>query len=164
MLLIRPAVVTDAQDICEVVRRSIVELCVLDHRNDPALLAAWLANKQPETVARWIADAGNRCLVAEVDDRLRAAGCVTRSGEVTLNYVDPSVRFRGVSSALLEGLERAALGDGNTVVSLGSTATARRFYVARGYREHGVPGNKHGLLVFRMRKSLLRGATAHDHA
>jgi hypothetical protein len=30
--------------------RSIAELCVLDHRNDPAILARWLANKTPEIV------------------------------------------------------------------------------------------------------------------
>ena len=43
---------------CDVLRRSIVELCVADHRNDPKILAQWLANKRPCIVASWVAQPG----------------------------------------------------------------------------------------------------------
>jgi len=36
---IRDAVPSDARAACEVLRRSITELCVADHRNEPAILA-----------------------------------------------------------------------------------------------------------------------------
>jgi hypothetical protein len=48
---IRAAVPEDALAACEVMRRSISELCEADHRNDPVILGRWLANKAPETVA-----------------------------------------------------------------------------------------------------------------
>jgi hypothetical protein len=45
---IRDAVAEDAPAACQVIRRSIVELCVADHRNDPEVLARWLSNKTPD--------------------------------------------------------------------------------------------------------------------
>ena len=41
-LEIRIATSTDAFEACNVLRRSIVECCSLDHRDDPAILEAWL--------------------------------------------------------------------------------------------------------------------------
>jgi hypothetical protein len=52
---IRDAVAEDAPAACQVLRRSISELCVADHGNDPAILAKWLLNKTPDIVASWIA-------------------------------------------------------------------------------------------------------------
>jgi hypothetical protein len=40
-------------------------------------------------------------LVAAEHDTILAVGAVTDSEEVTLNYVSPDARFRGVSRALL---------------------------------------------------------------
>jgi hypothetical protein len=57
---IRDATVEDAAPACEVLRRSITQLCVADHANDPAILMPWLANKTPEIVASWIARPGMR--------------------------------------------------------------------------------------------------------
>ena len=53
---IRDATAADAAAACEVLRASIAELCIADHRNDPDILGRWLANKTPENVARWAAD------------------------------------------------------------------------------------------------------------
>ena len=61
---IRPAVPGDAVEACDVLRRSIRELCVEDHRNDEASLQRWLANKTPEHVLAWIASPGSHLLVA----------------------------------------------------------------------------------------------------
>ena len=70
-----------------------------------------------------------------------AVGSVTDAGEVTLNYVAPDARFRGVSRALLRALERRAIERGNLRCTLTSTETARRFYLANGYVEEGhLPG------------------------
>jgi len=48
---IRDAVAEDAPAACQVVRRSISELCIADHRSDPTILMRWLSNKTPEIVA-----------------------------------------------------------------------------------------------------------------
>ena len=53
--------------------------------------------------------------------------------------MSPAARFRGVSKALLQQLEATALELGNTSCVLTSTATARQFYLAAGYKEIGPP-------------------------
>jgi len=40
----RPALPADADAAVTVLRRSIIELCVIDHQHDAATLATWLAN------------------------------------------------------------------------------------------------------------------------
>jgi ribosomal protein S18 acetylase RimI-like enzyme len=74
-------------------------------------------------------------LVAVEHGKILAVGAVTDSGEVTLNYVSPDARFRGVSRALLSALENRAAERGNKRCTLASTETARRFYQANGYVE-----------------------------
>ena len=39
---IRDAMPDDAIAGCDVLKRSIAELCIADHKNDPAILARWL--------------------------------------------------------------------------------------------------------------------------
>src|SRR5260370_11974189 len=124
----RDAVPADAQAACEVLRRSIVELCVADHRNDPAILKRWLANKTPEIVASWIAQPGSSLLVAVEEKTILAVGAVSDTGEISLNYVSPDARFRGVSRAILRALETRAVARGNARCTLLSSETARRFY------------------------------------
>lgn len=102
---VRDAVREDAPAACAVIRRSISELCEADHRSDPKILRRWLANKTPEIVGSWIIKPGNSVLVAVDDDSILAAGAVTDAGEITLNYVSPDARFRGVSRTMLTALE-----------------------------------------------------------
>jgi GNAT superfamily N-acetyltransferase len=157
---IRDAVAADAAAACEVLRRSITELCVADHRNDAEILARWLANKRPEIVASWIAQPGNSVLVAVEDGIILAVGSVTNSGEITLNYVLPDARFRGVSQALLGALEARAADRGNTRCTLSSTETARRFYLSAGYVEDGPPQGKFGTISsYPMSKRLTGGGS-----
>jgi len=51
---IRQAIAGDAEPASLMLRRSITELCPLDHENDPALLASWLANKTQEKFRDWV--------------------------------------------------------------------------------------------------------------
>ena len=141
---IRDATPADATAACDVLRRSITELCVADHHNDPDILGRWLANKTPEIVAGWAIDTENSLLVATDVDTILAVGAVRNSGEITLNYVAPEARFRSVSSALLATLETRAADRGNTRCRLLSTQTAHRFYLSRGYVDDGVPQGKFG--------------------
>lgn len=124
-------------------RRSIAELCGADHHHDPAVLGRWLSNKTPGIFKSWIKP-GNSLLVADENDAVLAVGCVTDAGEITLNYVSPDARFRGVSSALLAALESRARSRRNARCTLSSTETARRFYLDRGYSEEGPRDEKFG--------------------
>ena len=77
---VREAVPEDATAACLVMRRSIVELCVADHRNDPAVLQRWLSNKTPEAFRSWIGP-GNSLSVAVDGNTNIAGGLVTHAGE-----------------------------------------------------------------------------------
>ena len=141
---IRDATPGDAEAACEVLRQSISQLCVADHRNDPSILAAWLANKRPEIVAAWASQPGNSLMVAVEGDTILAVGSVTDGGEITLNYVAPAARFRGVSRAMLRALEQRAADRGNVSCRLTSTETAHRFYQSGGYCDDGAAAGKFG--------------------
>ncbi len=108
MQIIREATAEDAAAVCEVLKRSILELCVADHRNDPAILARWLRNKTPEQVKEEIALLGNSVLAAVEDAAVLGVGLVTDTGEIGINYVSPDARFRGVSRAIMAALESRA--------------------------------------------------------
>lgn len=141
---IRDATPDDADAACRVLRESISQLCVADHGNDPAILNRWLANKTPEIVAGWAVQKGNSLLLAVEGNSVLGVGSVTDAGEITLNYVAPAARFRGVSRALIKALEARALARGNKCCTLTSTETAHRFYQTVGYIDDGAPSGKFG--------------------
>src|SRR5262249_16121872 len=115
-----------------------------DHGNDPLVLERWLANKTTENVASWISNNANSVLVAVEGKAIIAVGSVTDAGEITLNYVSPDARFRGLSKPLLLGLERGALERGNVRCTLISTETGHRLYQSSGYVQDGPPQRKFG--------------------
>jgi GNAT superfamily N-acetyltransferase len=133
----RRAVPSDVAAACDVVRRSIVELCYDDHRGDPATLASWLANKTPTDFERWIDSERHVAVVAERDGKVVGFGLMDLTGVIALLYVSPEVRFCGVSKALLAALEAVALAAGIREVKLHSSATALRFYTRCGYSPAG---------------------------
>jgi GNAT superfamily N-acetyltransferase len=104
----------------------------------------WLSNKTPENVTSRIARLDNSLLVAVEHGTILAVGSVTHAGEITLNYVSPDARFRGISRALLAALEARAFERGNVRCTLTSTETARRFYNSNGYVEDGPVAGKFG--------------------
>lgn len=57
--LIRIATKEDVVRICEVLIRSIREICGPDYNNDPEILDDWCANKTPEAIDPWIENPKN---------------------------------------------------------------------------------------------------------
>jgi GNAT superfamily N-acetyltransferase len=143
-MIIRDATAADAAKACEAIRASIAELCVADHNRNPEILGRWLASKTPANVAAWTASDGSSLLVAVEGDTILAVGGVKDDGEITLNYVAPQARFRGISAALLKALEARAAERGAIELTLLSTETAHRFYLSRGYRDMGPSLGKFG--------------------
>ena len=125
-------------------RRSITELCVADHHNDPLILERWLANKTPDMTASWIVNPANTMLVAVEAGVVLAVGLVRGLGEIEVNYVSPDARFRGVSRAMMAALEGRARERGASRCVLISTETAHSFYQAIGYVDDGAPVRKFG--------------------
>src|SRR6266576_1789831 len=89
---IREALPADAAAACIVLKRSIAELCIADHRNDPSILARWLGNKPHENFCAWVNQPDNSVLVAIEDQDILAVGSVTDAGTIGLNYVSPDAR------------------------------------------------------------------------
>lgn len=150
---VRRARPLDAAAATAVLRASIAELCAADHGDDPEIVGRWLANKTPGDVRAWIAAPG-RVVVAWERRRIVGVGAALASGEITLNYVLPKARFRGVSKAVLGALEEYLRAQGHARSSLASTRTAHRFYRAAGYVDAGEPRSWGGLTEFPMVKDL----------
>lgn len=150
VLRIREANAGDAEAACEVLRRSITELCQLDYEGVPGRLEQWLANKTPETVNNWISQDGFTLLLAEEGSVIAGVAGLTDSGLILLNYVSPDWRFRGVSTALLAFMERQALQAGVEKAQLESSKTALLFYQSRGYRANPEKIDTKGLWLIKL--------------
>ena len=124
---VRTATPADAAEACTIIRRSITELCVIDHESDEHL-AKWLSNKSPENVLRWMTT--NYYVVAEEDGALLGVAGMNDTGKIVVNYVSPDPRFRGVSKAMMQHLEDRAVALGLSECFLETNKTAPRFYLA----------------------------------
>ena len=153
-MLIRPARAADAEEAASVLRRSICDLCLSDHCGDAQILAQWLANKTPENVLAWIKAPDRFIVVAEENGAIVGVGGASHAGEITLNYVAPEARFRGISKALLKSLEAYLSLLGCERATLASTKAARPFYLALGYQDAEVPSASGGLAGLPMWKPL----------
>jgi hypothetical protein len=69
----------DAEEACQVLRRSIVELCDLDHKGDTNALDLWLSNKTPRNLRRWITE--NHVFVAAEDGVILGVSAVDNSAK-----------------------------------------------------------------------------------
>ncbi|AKG24735.1 hypothetical protein IJ00_18735 [Calothrix sp. 336/3] len=147
MCTTRYATISDASAACEVVRRSIIELCHDDHCGDEATLVEWLANKTPANFERWIMSEQNIALVAERDQVLVGFGLLSLPDTIALLYVSPDVRFSGVSKTLLAGLEREAIAAGIQEIRLESSITALGFYKRCGYSSTGLAVKGFGITM-----------------
>jgi len=151
---VRDACEQDAEVACSVVRRSISDLCSIDHRGHRDTIDLWLSNKTTANMRRWIHK--HHVLVAEEGSAILGVAAMTSSGEIILNYVSPDGRFRGVSKALVRGLEVRAKNLGIELLTLKSTATAIRFYRSAGYTDSGPPTQGFGITMGQpMHKRLL---------
>jgi GNAT superfamily N-acetyltransferase len=145
---VRRAQAIEAAQACDVVRQSITHCCALDHRHDPAVLAAWLANKTADHLAAWMAAPhamawGAYRGVGLGADRGAEAGstmvgfALLTQDKLALCYVVPQALHQGVGRALLLAAEAGARQAGIAALVLESTRTAEAFYRRHGYEPAG---------------------------
>lgn len=146
MISVRPAKKRDAATAIDIVRRSIGQLCVADHRNDETTLAAWLANKTPQDFLEWLSNEDNFCVVAESAGRPVGVGLLHRRGEILLFYLAPGSQRQGIGKMVHAALEERASEWGLTALHLDSTALACPFYESLGYRPTGPALARFGVL------------------
>lgn len=136
MACVRKARPEDAHEISKVLIDSIRQLCAPDHRNDPAAIEAWIANKSPDQVAVWLA--GQHGVRVALDgEKIAAVGAISEKGEILLLYVAPRYRGAGHSKTLLQVLETELAEAGHDEVRLVSTRTAHGFYLSQGWENVG---------------------------
>jgi GNAT superfamily N-acetyltransferase len=137
MMHARIARTGDAEAAVDVLKRSITELCVIDHRNDAATLQQWLSNKTVENFLAWIGSLDNFCVVTEDEAGVNGVGMLNRRGEIQLCYVSPDTQRRGCGAAILAALEEQAAKWALPRVHLASTEGACAFYEKHGFRPGG---------------------------
>lgn len=115
------------------------------------------ATKRLSSCAGLIVKPNAFTVVASVDEEIVGFGAVLETGEVTLCYVAPSVRFKGAGKALLAALEQHVARAGAEALRLESTRTAREFYLRNGFVTEGAPVQAFGIDGQPMRKELRPG-------
>lgn len=145
-VVVRAASLADSERALDVVRQSITQLCVLDHKHEPATLERWLANKTPEGFARWLAQPDGLLVVAELDGIVRGVGNVVKAGKIHLCYVEPGFERAGLGAAILSALEAQARAWGLSELALESSNNARGFYARHGYQPAGCAADRFGVL------------------
>ena len=152
--VIRAATQADAAPACHILCRSISECCAKDHRNDHAVLAAWLGNKTPENVASWFACEAHHSIVACKGDEIVGVAILTRQGRIVLFYISPEVRSTGTGKALLDALEAQAKEWGLRGLQVASTLSARDFYLRNGFELCGPARTAFGTDAISLAKKL----------
>lgn len=154
-ITVRSALEADAPAACEVLRRSIRELCSADHHDNEAVLAAWLENKTVENVAAWVRSKSNFSVVAVEETVVRGFALLQRDGEVHFCYAAPEAIGRGAGKLMLQALEQEAARSGLKTLRLTSTLTAKPFYERHAYVQSGESVSLFGLQrAFPMSKQL----------
>jgi GNAT superfamily N-acetyltransferase len=146
MFVVRQAAEGDAHAAVDVVRRSIIESCTADHRDDAATIAKWLSTKTVQHFVSWLANEDNYCVIAEAGRRILGVGLLKRSGEIVLFYLAPSAQRHGIGKAIHSALEERAKTWGLLKLRLDSTVLACPFYEKVGYRSTGAARPRFGVL------------------
>ncbi|SDD43033.1 GNAT family N-acetyltransferase [Ruegeria marina] len=160
---LRPATPFDVFEMSGVLIRSISSLCATDHRNDPEAVSRWCADKSPQALRDRMAAGDTEYWVSILSGRIAAVGALSDvgdepgTGRIVLNYVDPAFRNQGVSSNMLDRLEALLAERRVSRALLTSTATARDFYLRRGWQMAGPPRQGRWILGHPLEKTLPAG-------
>ena len=134
VLTVRTAGHADAAIMAELRRASIRELCGADHHDDPLAIEEWIGPS--DKFIRLLEQPTVTLTVAEMEGNIVGLGGLC-ADTVTLNYVHPAYRFRGVSKALMADLEMRLALAGVHTGRLNSTVTALNFYRWIGWSTAG---------------------------
>jgi len=130
-LRIRPATQDDAENIFQVHKDSVENLCNADYSADQ--IAMWLDGRSPQTYREAI-DAGNLWLACT--DTLQ--GFIEVDGhEVSKLFIRGDAAGQGIGAMLLNEALKRIEDAGHTKAYLEATLTAEKFYASFGFRKIG---------------------------
>ncbi len=156
MLKVRSAAPGDALAICDVHRRSILELGLEGYTE--AEVESWAHGLEPERYRHAMLHFGESYAVAVEEDGFLAGFCSYKDAELTALYVHPDRTRRGVGSQLIQHAEAELYRSGFRTFRISASRNGQAFYEKHGYRvvETGVWKTRGGLSVARleMRKTV----------
>lgn len=138
MYKVREAMPSDSANACEVLRRSISEICSLDYNNQ-SVIEKWLLNKTESNVKVWIISENSYSVVCTDDDLVVGFGIITLDGEILLIYLVHEALHKGNGKLMLETMEHRVISEGIEEIYTVSSITAKPFYERNGYTENGEP-------------------------
>ena len=139
MYKVRNANVSDSAQVCDVLRRSILEVCAPDYNNQ-SVIDEWLSNKTKGNVKSWIQSESTYSIVCTDErDIIVGFGLITLTGKILLNYLVPEALYKGNGKLMLQHMEKFALQAGLTQIYATSSITAKPFYERNGFIENGTP-------------------------
>lgn len=138
--VIRKATSRDAEAACDVLVRSIKEICAPYYENEERIMAEWLANKTVANVRQWI-EADRSYSVVAVKGGVVVGFSLISGAEILLNYVVPEALHKGIGKRMLQALENHAIASGAKHIEVVSSIPAKAFYERNGYVAKGAPRN-----------------------
>lgn len=134
--MIKKASVNDANEACEVIVESIVEVCGPDYEEIPGYIEKWLSNKTPSTLRQWIEHDSNEFLISHnATGEINGVSCIGKNGEVFLCYVKSAALGKGIGKALVSKMKEVAANWGLSKIIAHSTVTAKDFYLSQGFED-----------------------------
>ena len=156
MYKVREATPFDSVEACDVLRRSISEICSLDY-NDQSVIDEWLDNKTESNIKEWIQSVNSYSVVCTNDDVIVGFGVISLEGVISLIYLIPEALHKGNGKLMLDAMEQRVFSEGIEEISTVSSITAKPFYERNGYTKNGEPllvGNIKGDFPLIKRKSM----------
>lgn len=152
---IRPGDLKDLEQLKQLFRDTIINICVADYNE--AQIRVWAAGA--ENTERWLSVlTGQYVLVAETNDTTVGFGTLDNGHYIDLLYVDKDYQGHGIARQLYVALETEARRQGQTTLTADVSKTARPFFEKMGFdllMEQTVVRQGVALNNFRMKKNLL---------
>lgn len=143
-----------AHEICDVIRQSIENLCVADHKNDPKTLDSWLSNKTPENCKLWIENEQGKSFVAIASGAPVGIVTIGKNGYIYLCYMRPDKVGEGLGKQLIVACINQALAWGLKEMKVDSTHTAKEFYESQGFKKSDEPFVEDNMCSYPLTKQL----------
>ena len=139
MYKVREANTSDCAQVCNVLRRSIIEVCGPDY-NSQSVIEEWLSNKTEDNISKWIQSESTYSVVcADENDTVVGFGLITLKGEILLIYLVPEALYKGNGKLMLQQMEKRLSKDGVDEIHTVSSITAKAFYERNGFMQDGPP-------------------------